>query len=94
MRLLAIEAGDRDASREELLEREILQIADREKQRFGRELHGVLRSQPLAGSAALSAALLEVWRRARNQGRSRRPTRSSGSTRRSARPGTLRMIFV
>ena len=57
MRLLAIEAGDRDASREELLEREILQIADREKQRFGRELHDVLRSQPLAGSAALTAAL-------------------------------------
>ena len=56
MRLLTIEAGDGVASREELLEREILEIADREKQRFGRELHDVL-CQPLAGIAALTAAL-------------------------------------
>jgi signal transduction histidine kinase len=56
MRLLAIEAGDGDAGRQELLEREILEIADREKQRFSRELHDVL-CQSLAGIAALTAAL-------------------------------------
>ncbi len=42
--------------RQELLEREILAIADREKQRLGRELHDGL-CQSLAGIAALSSAL-------------------------------------
>jgi signal transduction histidine kinase len=42
--------------REELLEREILEIADREKERLGRELHDGL-CQSLAGIAALTAGL-------------------------------------
>jgi len=42
--------------RQELLEREILAIADREKQHIGRELHDGL-CQSLAGIAALSSAL-------------------------------------
>ena len=42
--------------REELLEREILEIADREKERLGRELHDGL-CQSLAGIAALTTGL-------------------------------------
>jgi len=46
----------RDVSRHELLEREILEIADREKERLGRELHDGL-CQSLAGIAALASVL-------------------------------------
>jgi two-component sensor histidine kinase len=46
----------REVGRTELLEREILAIADREKERLGRELHDGL-CQSLAGIAALSSAL-------------------------------------
>jgi signal transduction histidine kinase len=42
--------------RQQLLEREVLAIADREKERLGRELHDGL-CQSLAGIAALSSAL-------------------------------------
>jgi hypothetical protein len=42
--------------RQQLLEREIVAIADREKERLGRELHDGL-CQSLAGTAALSSAL-------------------------------------
>jgi signal transduction histidine kinase len=45
-----------DVPREISLEREILEIADREKQRLGRELHDGL-CQSLAGLAALASAL-------------------------------------
>ena len=45
-----------DVPREISLEREILEIADREKQRLGRELHDGL-CQSLAGIAALASAL-------------------------------------
>jgi signal transduction histidine kinase len=45
-----------EISRHELLEREILEIADHEKQRLGRELHDGL-CQSLAGIAALAATL-------------------------------------
>ena len=38
MRLLAVEATARGLGRQELLEREILEIADRERQRLGREV--------------------------------------------------------
>jgi signal transduction histidine kinase len=51
-----ITAEARDAGWRELLEREILEIADREQQRFGRELHDGL-CQSLAGIAALTSAL-------------------------------------
>jgi signal transduction histidine kinase len=51
-----IKAAARDAGRQELLEREILEIADREKEHLGRELHDGL-CQSLAGLAALSSAL-------------------------------------
>jgi signal transduction histidine kinase len=44
------------AGRQQSLEREILAIADREKERLGRELHDGL-CQSLAGIAALSSAL-------------------------------------
>lgn len=46
----------RDVTRQMQLEREILEIADREKERLGRELHDGL-CQTLAGIAALSATL-------------------------------------
>ncbi len=49
------EPSARDVARE-ILEREILEIADREKQRLGRELHDGL-CQSLAGLAALASAL-------------------------------------
>jgi signal transduction histidine kinase len=49
-------AKARDVGRRHLLEREILAIADREKERLGRELHDGL-CQSLAGIAALSSAL-------------------------------------
>src|SRR5271170_5392055 len=49
-------ANARDVGRYQLLEREILAIADREKQRLGRELHDGL-CQSLAGIAALTSAL-------------------------------------
>jgi PAS domain S-box-containing protein len=51
-----IYATARDVTRQKLLEREILEIADREKERLGRELHDGL-CQSLAGIAALSSAL-------------------------------------
>jgi signal transduction histidine kinase len=51
-----IEQSARDVAREVYLEREILEIADREKQRLGRELHDGL-CQSLAGLAALASAL-------------------------------------
>ena len=51
-----IKAKTRDACRQELLEREVLEIADREQQRLGRELHDGL-CQSLAGIAALTSAL-------------------------------------
>jgi signal transduction histidine kinase len=51
-----IKAKARNACRQELLEREVLEIADREKQRLGRELHDGL-CQSLAGIAALTSAL-------------------------------------
>ncbi len=44
------------AGRQEILERQILEIADREKRRLGRELHDGL-CQSLAGIAALGSAL-------------------------------------
>ncbi|WP_316182244.1 sensor histidine kinase [Bradyrhizobium sp. SZCCHNRI1009] len=53
-----IEAITRDIGQQEILEREILAIASRERQRIGRELHDGL-CQSLAGLAALAAAL---WR--------------------------------
>jgi signal transduction histidine kinase len=56
MRLLAIEAGDGDAGPQKLLERQILEIADHEKRRLGRELHDGL-CQSIAGIAALTSAL-------------------------------------
>ncbi len=46
----------RDVTREKRLEREILEIVDREKEHFGRELHDGL-CQNLSGIAALSSAL-------------------------------------
>src|SRR3954468_10720347 len=46
----------RETDRQELLEREILAIADRERMRFGQELHDGL-CQSLAGIAALTAVL-------------------------------------
>jgi PAS domain S-box-containing protein len=46
----------RDVTRQKQMEREILEIADREKERLGRELHDGL-CQKLAGIAALSATL-------------------------------------
>ena len=46
----------RDVGRHQLLEREILEIADCEKQRLSRELHDGL-CQSLAGIAALTSAL-------------------------------------
>jgi PAS domain S-box-containing protein len=51
-----IYATARDVSRQNWLEREILEIADREKERLGRELHDGL-CQSLAGVAALSVTL-------------------------------------
>jgi signal transduction histidine kinase len=45
-----------DVGRRQLLEREILAVADHEKERLGRELHDGL-CQSLAGIAALSSAL-------------------------------------
>jgi signal transduction histidine kinase len=56
MRLDQIEATAGKFSRQELLEREILEIADREKQYIGRELHDGL-CQSLAGIAALGSVL-------------------------------------
>lgn len=56
MRPQGVEATGRDFGRLELLEREILGVADREKERLGRELHDGL-CQSLAGVAALAAAL-------------------------------------
>jgi signal transduction histidine kinase len=56
MRPQGIEANAPGAGRQELLEREVLEIAEREKQRLGRELHDGL-CQSLAGIAALSSAL-------------------------------------
>jgi signal transduction histidine kinase len=49
-------ASARDVTRQKQLEREILDITDREQERLGRELHDGL-CQTLAGIAALSAAL-------------------------------------
>jgi len=46
-------AAGQDVGQQELLEREILEIADREKERLGRELHDGL-CQSLAGIAALA----------------------------------------
>jgi signal transduction histidine kinase len=51
-----IKAKARDVGRQQLLEREILAIADHEKERLGRELHDGL-CQSLAGIAALTSAL-------------------------------------
>lgn len=51
-----IYATARDVTRQKWLEREILEIADREKERLGRDLHDGL-CQSLAGIAALSATL-------------------------------------
>jgi PAS domain S-box-containing protein len=51
-----IYATVREITRQKLLEREILEILDREKERLGRELHDGL-CQSLAGIAALSSAL-------------------------------------
>jgi PAS domain S-box-containing protein len=51
-----IYAAARDVTRQKWLERKILEIADREKERLGRELHDGL-CQSLAGIAALSATL-------------------------------------
>jgi DNA-binding NarL/FixJ family response regulator/two-component sensor histidine kinase len=56
MRPQQFEITARDIRREELLERQVLAIADREKERLGRELHdGVCQS--LAGIAALTKGL-------------------------------------
>ena len=49
-----IYATARDVTRQKRLEREILEIVDREKERLGRELHDGL-CQTLAGIAALSS---------------------------------------
>lgn len=49
-----IYAGARDVTRQKRLEREIIEIVDREKERLGRDLHDGL-CQTLAGIAALSA---------------------------------------
>lgn len=49
-------ATAQDVTRQRQLEREILEIADREKERLGRELHDGL-CQTLAGIAALSSTL-------------------------------------
>lgn len=49
-------ATARDVTRQKRLEREILEIADREKERLGQELHDGL-CQSLAGIAALSSKL-------------------------------------
>lgn len=49
-------ASARDVTRSRRLEREVLEIADREKERLGRELHDGL-CQSLAGIAALSSTL-------------------------------------
>lgn len=49
-------ATARDVTRQHRLEREILEIVDRERERLGRELHDGL-CQALAGIAALSATL-------------------------------------
>ena len=54
--LKLIYATARDVTRHKQLEREILEIADREKERLGRELHDGL-CQTLAGIAALSTTL-------------------------------------
>ncbi len=54
-----IHATARDVTRRRRQEREILEVADREKERLGRELHDGL-CQSLAGIAALSSML---WRR-------------------------------
>jgi PAS domain S-box-containing protein len=51
-----IYATARNVSRQKQLEREIIEVADREKERLGRELHDGL-CQTLAGIAALSATL-------------------------------------
>jgi signal transduction histidine kinase len=53
---IEIRAKGRDGGEQELPEQEILAIADREKERLGRELHDGL-CQSLAGIAALSSAL-------------------------------------
>lgn len=49
-------ATARDVTRQKRLEREILEVLDREKERLGRELHDGL-CQSLAGIAALSSTL-------------------------------------
>ncbi len=49
-------AAARDVTRQKRLEREILEIMDREKERLGQELHDGL-GQTLAGIAALSSSL-------------------------------------
>jgi PAS domain S-box-containing protein len=49
-------ASARDVTRQERLERELIEAGDREKERLGRELHDGL-CQSLAGIAALSATL-------------------------------------
>lgn len=51
-----IYASARDVTRQKRLEREVLEILDREKERLGQELHDGL-CQTLAGIAALSATL-------------------------------------
>jgi signal transduction histidine kinase len=56
MRPRGVNATDGEFGRRELLEREILEVADREKERIGRELHDGL-CQSLAGIAALASAL-------------------------------------
>jgi signal transduction histidine kinase len=56
MRPQGVEATGGDLGRQELLEREILEIAEREKERLSRELHDGL-CQSLAGIAALASAL-------------------------------------
>jgi signal transduction histidine kinase len=56
MRSLSDKSTEGDFRRQELLEQEILEIADREKERLGRELHDGL-CQSLAGIAALASAL-------------------------------------
>jgi signal transduction histidine kinase len=56
MRPQQFETPAQYVGREELLEREVLQIADREKERLGRDLHDGL-CQSLAGIAALGTVL-------------------------------------
>jgi len=51
-----IYATARDVTRQKQLERQVLKISDREKERFGQELHDGL-CQTLAGIAALSSTL-------------------------------------